>query len=241
MPDVGAVYACNERSLYVPAKVTGMKLYLTRRQIFGPALVGGLMTARQAYSQQTPTPLAAVPVKEYPGRSTVALVHGEDRRKNVQDALLSIDELILPRLKTKKRVLIKPNDVSAVNQLSSTHALALLGILDYLAPRFKGPITIAESSFQTTREAFQNFDYGRVLKEYSPREIELVDLNEEGKFVKIPILDSSLHVVPARLAARLFDPDAFIIGATPMKAHNFLVVTLSVKNMVMGAPLRNPP
>ena len=80
-----------------------------------------------------------------------------------------------------------------------------------------------------------------MVKEYSSRQIELIDLNEEGKYIKIPVLDSSLHVVPARLAARLFDTDTFIIGPTPMKAHNFVVATLSVKNMVMGAPLRNAP
>ena len=31
-------------------------------------------------------------------------------------------------------------------QLACTHADALRGILDYLAPRFKGPVTIAESA-----------------------------------------------------------------------------------------------
>jgi len=48
-------------------------------------------------------------------------------------------------------------------------------------------------------------------------------------------------VTPVRLAARLMDPDAFVICSAIMKTHNAVVATLSVKNMVLGSPLHNPP
>ena len=44
-----------------------------------------------------------------------------------------------------------------------------------------------------------------------------------------------------RLAERLLDPDAFVMGAAVLKTHNVAVVTLSMKNMVLGAPLHNAP
>jgi len=47
--------------------------------------------------------------------------------------------------------------------------------------------------------------------------------------------------VPARLAQRCFDPDAYIISSAVMKVHNIAIVTLSVKNMVLGAPLHQAP
>ena len=47
--------------------------------------------------------------------------------------------------------------------------------------------------------------------------------------------------VPAPPAARLVDPDAFVICAACMKTHNIAVVTLSIKNMVLGAPLHQAP
>jgi hypothetical protein len=50
-----------------------------------------------------------------------------------------------------------------------------------------------------------------------------------------------VHPVAVRLAARLFDPEAFIICATVPKTHNYAVATLSVKNMVLGAPLHSGP
>jgi uncharacterized protein (DUF362 family) len=50
------------------------------------------------------------------------------------------------------------------------------------------------------------------------------------------MLDQDLHMIPVHLAARFFDPDAFIIGAAMLKSHNYAVITASVKNMVLGAP-----
>jgi uncharacterized protein (DUF362 family) len=41
------------------------------------------------------------------------------------------------------------------------------------------------------------------------------------------------------LAARLLDPDAFVISAGVMKTHNVVVATMSIKNMTLGAPLHN--
>jgi uncharacterized protein (DUF362 family) len=53
----------------------------------------------------------------------------------------------------------------------------------------------------------------------------------------LPLIDFDIHVVPVRLAARLVDPDAFVVSAAVMKSHNFAIVTLSMKNVVLGAPL----
>ncbi len=164
-------------------------------------------------------------------RSTVSIIKGDSRRKNVTDSLVAIDEQILPVLKTNKYVLIKPN------ALGTPHIDALRGILDYLQPRFKGPVVIAESSTGDTMQWFERAGFPELTKEYRDLNVSLIDLNEEAKFVVQPLIDYHLHVVPARLAARLFDPDAYIIGSACFKVHNIAVVTLAVKNMVLGAPL----
>jgi uncharacterized protein (DUF362 family) len=215
-----------------------MKLYFTRRNFLSTG-IAALVAARGLHGQSEAIPVAGVRVKTYGRRSTVALTHGPDRRKNVYDALVAIDDQILPALKTKKRVLIKPNNVAVTNPLACTHADALRAILDYLAPRFKGPITIAESAAGDTWTGFRNFQYPEMIKEYAPRKIDLVDLNEEGKYVNQALLDQDIHMVPVHLAARIFDPDAFIIGAALLKSHNYVVATLGVKNMVLGAPLHS--
>lgn len=174
-------------------------------------------------------------------RSTVSIVQGGNRRKMIYESLLAIDDQIRPKLKRKKSVVIKPNNVSNTIQLAATHADVFRGILDYLAPRFKGPVYIAESSAGNTWDGFENFKYGDVAKEHRSQKVTLIDLNEEARYVVLPLIDFDIHVVPVRLAARLLDPDAFIISAGLMKTHNMAIATLSMKNMVVGAPLHQGP
>ena len=174
-------------------------------------------------------------------RSTVALVHGDERRRNVTEALGLIEEQILPVLRTKKYVIVKPNLVSTIQPLAVTHPDAINGILDFLAPRWKGPVVIAESSAGNTGSAYENFEYAKIAPEHPERDLKLVDLNAEGRYEEMQILDDDIHLQPVRLAARLLDPEAYVINATAMKTHNAVVATLSVKNMALGAPLRSGP
>jgi uncharacterized protein (DUF362 family) len=218
-----------------------MALQYPRRNFLQVIGGGALLSSRELSAQQAPPPVPAVPIREYKPRSTVALVHGEDRRKNVHDALVAIDKQILPLLRRKKRVLIKANAVNVKNQLSCTHADALRAILDYLAPRYKGPVTIADSSQGNTSTAFENFQYPKLIGEYKSLAIDLVDFDVDGKYITAPLLTRELHLTPVRLAARMLDPDAFLICSTCMKAHDVVVATLSVKNMAVGAPLKSAP
>ena len=173
------------------------------------------------------------------GRSTVSLVKGESRRKNAAAALTAIDEQLSPVLRTKKYVIIKTNFVSTTNQLAASHTDAVHGILDYLEPRFKGPVYVAEASAGDTMDGFEQFGYNRLRDERKAQKVQLLDFNREGTAKVIPLIDYDLHAKPARLAARLFDPDAFIICACMLKTHNTVVATLSVKNMALGAPLHS--
>lgn len=181
------------------------------------------------------------PIVPYPDRSKVALTHGDNRRKNVFDALVSMDSEIKPGLQRKKYVLIKPNNVSTEKQLASTHVDALNGILDYLAPRFRGSVIIAESSAGDTLEGYSNLGYRPLEKDWRSHHLSLLDLNREAKYETHTLIDYDLHITPVRLAARLFDPDAFIICCAVLKTHNAAVASLSVKNMTLGAPLHSPP
>jgi len=214
----------------------------SRRRFLQATGTGLLLSPARRLSSQAPPALSVAPtMKEVLGISQVSIVQGNDRRKNVSAALAAIDDQILPKLRQKKYVVIKPNIVNTVNQLASTHADSLRGIVEYLAPRFRGPIVIAEASAGDTLEGYENFHYTRLPGEYRDQKITLVDLNREGKFETIPLIDFDLHVTPVRLAARVLDPDAFVICSAIMKTHNAVVATLSVKNLTLGSPLHNAP
>jgi uncharacterized protein (DUF362 family) len=229
----------------------------SRRNLFHLAGAAALLRTRIASAQQTPASPGqqpaprpqrrmgygahAEPFPEFAVRPTVGVVRGEDRRKNVYQALMAIDKQIQPKLKNKKYAVIKPNNVNTSIQLAATHADALRGILDYLSERFKGPVVIAEASAGETHVGFENFKYARLISEYPRQQVKLIDLNEEAKFERIALLDADLHIVPIRLAARLLDPDAFVISSSMLKTHNTVIASLSVKNMVLGAPLHQAP
>ncbi|MEO8657743.1 MAG: DUF362 domain-containing protein [Bryobacteraceae bacterium] len=208
-----------------------MEPRFSRRGFMNTAVGLGVAAQRSMGQQQTANDR----------RPVVAVVKGEERRKIVHDALLAIDDQIKPVLQQKKYVVLKPNNVSTVNQLAATHLDALRGILDYLAPRFKGPVVIAESSAGNTMEGFENFRYGQLAREFRSQHVTLTDLNEEAKYELVQVLDENLHIIPVRLAARLLDPDAFVLCPAILKTHNTVVATLSVKNMVLGAPLHQAP
>lgn len=227
---------------------------LHRRSLFQLAGAAALLRQRVAAQQsqapaqpgapgQTPAPqrrMMGGNPEEFPGkeqRSTVAIIHGEDRRKNVYNALKAIDGDLQPKMKGKKYVVIKPNFVNTVNQLAGSHADAMRGILDYLAESFKGPVVIAESSAGSTRQGYDNFKFNALTSEYAKQQLKLIDLNDEAKFERVALLDADLHIVPCRIAARLVDPDAFVISSAMLKTHNTVIASLSIKNMVLGAPL----
>jgi uncharacterized protein (DUF362 family) len=175
------------------------------------------------------------------GRSVVSLVRGEGRRRNVAEALALIEDQVLPVLRQKKYVLIKPNLTSLVQPLAVTYPDTIHGILDFLEPRWRGPVVIAEASASNTLEGYERFGYPKIAAEHKGREVRLVDLNLEGRYETLQILDQHLHLQPVRLAARLLDPDAYVICSAAMKTHNAVVATLSVKNMALGAPLHSTP
>jgi uncharacterized protein (DUF362 family) len=212
----------------------------SRRGFFrmGGSALAGVALSGSAHGQQIPPPVPATPVFPYDARSPVSLVKGEVRRKNVTEALLAIDREIRPVLKRKKYVAIKVNNVTARTQLAATHVDALRGILDYLAPRFKGPVVIVESSMDDRVNAFEYYKYAQVIPEYKRFNVRLIDLNLEGKYELCGIVDQNIRPVGVRLAARLLDPDAYIISAAMLKIHNAVVATGTIKNMAMGAPLR---
>jgi uncharacterized protein (DUF362 family) len=210
----------------------------SRRDFFHTS-TGALLASAACWgdSETSELPQAVAPLS----RSKVSLIRGENRRTNVYEALKAIDGDLAPALKKKKYVVIKPNNVSTSNPLASTSADTLRGILDYVTTRFKGPVVIAESSAGETLTGFENFSYNRLPGEYKSRQVTLIDLNKEGKYELLEILDSDLHLTPVRLAARLVDPDAFVISSAILKTHNTVVATLGIKNMALGAPLHSAP
>ena len=98
-----------------------MRLYFTRRNFLTTG-VGALVTAAELRAQSAQIARGEVPISGI----QVALAGGADgRRRSPQErlpGLLAIDDQIRPKLKTKKRVLIKANDVGGGQKPTGLHS-----------------------------------------------------------------------------------------------------------------------
>ncbi len=160
----------------------------------------------------------------------VSLVKGENRRENIKRSLDIISEDIQRGLKSG-HVIIKPNFVSTSVQLAASHVDQIKGILDYLRGFYKEKIIIAEAAAGDTAEGFKNFNYHQLHEEYN---VELADLNK-GPFEKIPILNKTGEIVHVRISHLLLDRNNYLISAAKLKTHDSVVITLAIKNVVMGS------
>jgi len=204
---------------------------LTRRDFLNRAafgLAGGFAILGSAKAAEPGPPTAA------PAR--LALHAGESRADNVFKALKSIEPEIREGLARKRKVVIKPNMVVVDRQLTATHADCIEGILEFLAPLVKEEILIAESPANgPAAEGYSNYDYVRLKKTYPVR---FVDLDEQP-FVIEHVVNERYHARPVRFSQFLMDPDVYLISAAMLKTHDRAVVTLGLKNVAVGAILKD--
>ncbi len=170
--------------------------------------------------------------------SKVALTNGDNRTDNIFRGLKSLEKEIAQAIGSR-RVVIKPNNVSTDNQLASTHSDALVGILEFLKSIGKlDNAIIAESSAGRTIQGFQNFGYTKLEEKYK---VKLVDLDKEEFRTVMAFNESDARPRAVRVSSILANQaDNFIISACMLKTHNFAVATMSIKNIVLGAPLKLP-
>ena len=121
-------------------------------------------------------------------------------------------------------------------QLAATHADAVRGILEFLRPHYKQEILIGEAapSQEGTMAGYEHYGYQDLVKEYK---VKLVDLNQGAYQYRYTIGEKNAPV-PIRICSPFLDPKLYIISAAIMKTHGYASVTLSLKNMLLGAPLK---
>jgi len=170
--------------------------------------------------------------------SRVSITTGDNRADLAFRALEPFSKEIR-RAIGNRRVILKPNNVSMTVQLAATHADTLEGVLEFLKSiRKLDNVIIAESSAPgPTIEGYSNFGYLRLAEKYPVR---LVDLDSEGAEILYVFDEKDFKPHPVRFSKPLLSPDSYIISVARMKTHDRAVVTLSLKNIVFGAPIKDP-
>lgn len=169
------------------------------------------------------------------GRGEVSLIRGESRRENLLEALELMKDVIKEQI-GERTVVIKPNIVATQNRIAVTHVECLRAILDFLQPITDKQVIIAENpAREKAFDAFETLGYLDELKNYN---VKFMDLATD-EYEKFYVLDSEFHPLSVQVAKTVLRPDIYLISAHLLKTHDYVVITHSLKNIVMGVIQKN--
>jgi len=203
-----------------------------RRKFLKTSLLGGV-----AATYIRPFETFASFVKQDQIASRVALTSGDNRADLAFRALQPFSKQIAQSI-GDRRVVLKPNNVLIDVPLTSTHVDTLEGVLEFLKSIGKlGNVIIAESAANgPTLDGFSNYGYYRLISKYP---VKLVDLDQEPFDVLHVFDEKDFRPHAIRMSHVLLDPNSFIVSVARMKTHDRVVATLSLKNIVFGAPIKD--
>lgn len=181
------------------------------------------------------SPITRMPEPILP--SSVGLTTGNSRADIAFRALQPFSKQVRAAI-GKKRVVIKPNNVSIDIHLASTHADTLEGILEFLKSigKLENAIIAESAANGPTFDGFSNFGYNRLADKYK---VKLIDLDQQAYDTIFVFDEKDFRPHAVRMSHLLLDPDSYIISAARMKTHDRVVATLSLKNIVFGAPIKD--
>lgn len=169
-------------------------------------------------------------------KTKVAIVKGSNHYQNITRVLRLLEKDLAWKISRAQNIIIKPNFVSTTNQLAATNIDAVRATLDFLRKYTNCQILIAEhAAFSSTAIGFTNFGYVALPKQYH---IKLVDLAKD-EFIPVEISDIFGEKTEIGIGKTILNSD-FRISVTPAKTHDEVIVTLGIKNMVMGSLNKRP-
>jgi uncharacterized protein (DUF362 family) len=169
--------------------------------------------------------------------ASVAITTGNNRADMAFRALHPYSKQIMEAI-GKRCVVLKPNMVSTEVPACATHVDTMEGILEFLKSIKKlDNVIIAESAGNAPAfEGFSNYGYFSLANKYP---VKMVDLDTEGSEILYVFDERDFRPHPVRFSKIILSPDSYVISVARMKTHNLAVVTLSLKNIIFGSPVKD--
>jgi len=204
----------------------------SRRNFLRTSLIGGV-----ALTCVKPFNTLAVLRRPEQFSASAAITSGDNRADLAFRALKPYSEQIARSI-GDRRVVLKPNNVSINIPLCATHVDTLEGILEFLKSIKKDKnVIIAESAAGgATFDGYSNYGYYSLVSKYP---VKMVDLDQEPYQTLYVFDEKDFKPHPIRMSSVLLDPDSYIVSVARMKTHDRIVATLSLKNIVFGAPIKD--
>jgi uncharacterized protein (DUF362 family) len=212
----------------------------SRRSFLKTSMLGGaaaVAAAKLPALANTPTQRPKVQLAPVGTGSRVSIAGGDDRANIALKSLEPFKKEIAAAI-GNKRVVLKPNNVIIDKPLCASHVENLEGIVEFLHSIGKTNIVIAESPANgSAMEGFSNYGYIRMAEKYK---VKLVNLDTEAYDVVYVVNEKDMQPHPVRVATLLMDPaNNFVISAAKLKTHDLVGITLSLKNIVVGAGIKD--
>jgi len=156
----------------------------------------------------------------------VSIASSDNRAAGVTQSLELIDsDVVIP----DRPVMVKPNFVTTKNQLAATHVDSTRATLEYLSGKGVNEFVIAVGpAIGTPDFGFDNYGYRDLANDFS---VEFMDLNTDDR-IPVPAFDDQLSPQTLYMSKRL--SESYVVSVCPMKTHNNVVVTLGLKNILVG-------
>jgi uncharacterized protein (DUF362 family) len=163
--------------------------------------------------------------------SLVSLHASRDSFAGTQKALQPFRSLLAQKLSSLREVVVKVNFVSAGVELAATPTATVEAFLVFLRSFYRGKVVIAEeSSLGSATEAFAKYGYHALVRKYPP--LELRDTaKDKGREVMLRFSRGNLRLT----LAETYLTSPFTVSICRAKTHDTVVVTLSIKNLLVGA------
>ena len=170
------------------------------------------------------------------GAPRLALTTGTDQAEMTFTGLRHFERQIAQAIGNRP-VVIKPNFVSTSTQLAATYADTIEGTLEFLRSiRKLDQAVIAESAAGgPAMEGYANFGFVPVARKYG---VKLLDLDQMPSETVYVVDETDLRPRAVRVSRMLLDDNAYVISAARMKTHDRVIATLSLKNVVFGASIK---
>lgn len=161
----------------------------------------------------------------------VSLVANKESYQGTLAVLKPLKMGLEVKLKDLDQIVIKINFVSTHTKLATTPFETVKGFIDFIKPFFGGKIIIAEeATFGETQIGFERYGFKKLADE--DKQVEVFDSAlSQTKEARIKYPHGEL-MLPL---AKIYTQSPFTVSICRAKTHDAVVVTLGIKNLLVGA------
>ncbi|MFC1711342.1 DUF362 domain-containing protein [Patescibacteria group bacterium] len=161
----------------------------------------------------------------------VSLSKNNNSYQGTLAVLKPLENDLKEKLKKLDKIVIKINFVTTKKELATTPFDSVKGFIDFIKPFYKKKIIIAEeASIGNTKSGFASYGFTDLAN--SDPQVEVFDSGDDE--VEEEIIKYENHRLSLPFA-NIFTNSPFIVSITRAKTHDFVVVTLGIKNILVGA------